>query len=82
VRSGVGDSGRSKKMRGRFGEIYGKYIEIWGRYRKILDGYPEKEQENPWKIREDFEQEVHGRYRKIQYGMFREEAGRSMGDAE
>jgi hypothetical protein len=41
VRSGVGDSGRSKKMRGRFGEIYGKYIEIWGRYRKILDGYAE-----------------------------------------
>jgi hypothetical protein len=33
-------------------------------------------------IREDSEQGVHGRYKKIQYGMFTGETGRSVGNAE
>jgi hypothetical protein len=48
----------------------GKYIET-----------REKIQENPWEIREDSEQGVHGRYKKIQYGMFTGETGRSVRSA-
>jgi hypothetical protein len=41
-----------------------------------------EEDQKSWEIREDSEQGVHGRYKKIQYGMFTGETGRSVGNAE
>jgi hypothetical protein len=67
VRSGVGDSGRSKKMRGRFGEIYGKYIEIWGR----------GDTGRSWMDIQSKNRKIHGRFGNISNGRSMADTGRS-----